>query len=67
MPEPGRRSMLTVMETDWAAILREELAVDPEFREWFGRRPGEAAASLGIPYEVFRKIWAEFAEQADPD
>lgn len=59
--------MLARMETDWAAILRDRLAADPEFREWFGRRPGEAAASMGIPFEAFQSLWPEFAEHDDPD
>jgi hypothetical protein len=55
------------MDTDWGAILRERLAADAEFREWFGRRPGEAAASLGMPYEVFKGLWPAFAHDDDPD
>lgn len=55
------------MAIDWEGILRERLVVDPDFRDWFGRRPGEAAASLDMPYEVFREIWPAFAEREDPD
>lgn len=55
------------MAIDWEAILRERLAGDPDFRERFAQRPGEAAASLGIPYEEFREIWPAFTEASGPE
>jgi hypothetical protein len=67
MSDTGLRADAEGVETDWAVLLRARLSADATFRELFERRPGEAAASIGIPYDVFREIWPDFARPDEAD